>query len=144
MKKMEEGLLLVASYQCLREEQNLTMHWPPQLIFQYPNCNKKRVKQAFKGSSQLNCMKVSWTRPSIILTSHISSLSSTCLLMSKILSSIVIFPKKIFITPLRQLIKHWMWLRKGDPKWHGFVYWHLEQAQCLTQQNQQENRMHPP
>ena len=115
-----------------------------QLIFQYPNCDQKGVKQASKGSSQLDCMKVSWTRLSIMLTSHLSSFSGTCLLMSKILSSTVIFPKEIFITPLWQLIKALDVAKKGRPKMTWICVLAFNVAQCLTQQNQQENRMHPP
>ena len=45
MKKVDKGPLLVASYQYLREEHNPTMHWPPPLIFQYPNCNQKGLSK---------------------------------------------------------------------------------------------------
>ena len=40
-----QGTTLVANYQYLSEEHNPTMHWPPQLIFQYPNCNQNGLSK---------------------------------------------------------------------------------------------------
>ena len=71
------------------------------------------VRHSLKWSSLLSSFTVSYTISSIKQVFLTSSYSNGCLLISKILSSIVMFPKDIFITSILQLIRVLAVAKKG-------------------------------